>query len=110
MKTIVHLNDFRRAFSDCGRENQFTYEGLEILFNWIEQMDSDTGEETELDVIALCCEFEEMHWEDVAANYEIDLTECETDEEKIDLIRDYVNDRAIYCGMTDDGLMIYSQF
>lgn len=110
MKTTVYLNDFRRAFADCGRENQFSYDGLEILFDWIESIDSDTGEETELDVIALCCEFEEMHWEDVAVNYEIDLSDCETDEEKIEAVREYINDHAMYCGMTEAGLMIYSQF
>lgn len=59
MKTNVTLSDFRDAFISCGRKNNFSYEGLEALYNWIEEVDDSCGTETELDVIALCCEFNE---------------------------------------------------
>jgi len=58
MKTNVNLNDFRNAFKEFDRDN-FSYEGLEALYDWLIEYEEDTGEEQELDVIALCCNFAE---------------------------------------------------
>ena len=59
MKTTVNLNDFRRAFVEYGRAENFTYEGLAALFEWIEEYEDATGEEMEFDIVALCCDFTE---------------------------------------------------
>lgn len=58
MKRSVNFYDFERAFERYEREN-FSYDGLKALFNYLEEYEDDTGEELELDVIALCCEFSE---------------------------------------------------
>lgn len=55
----INLYDFVDAFRSMGRENQFTYEGLEALFNYLENLEEETGMEMELDVIDLCCNFAE---------------------------------------------------
>jgi hypothetical protein len=57
MKQIITLNTFRAAFENAGRGNQFTYEGLEALLNYFEEIESDAGIELSLDVIGICCEF-----------------------------------------------------
>ncbi len=59
MKRAINFSQFVDTFRDIGRENQFTYSGKKALFDWIEEYETDTGEEKELDVIALCCEFTE---------------------------------------------------
>ena len=59
MKQTINFTDFQRAFTDCNREGNFSYEALKALFYWLEELEEDTGEEIELDVIALCCEFTE---------------------------------------------------
>ena len=59
MKKTINEDQFVQAFKDYGRENQFSREALKALFEYIEGLEEDTGEETELDVIALCCEFTE---------------------------------------------------
>ena len=59
MKTTVSAYDFERAFADMGRKDQFSYEGLKALYEWFEQYEEDTGEEIELDVIGICCDFSE---------------------------------------------------
>lgn len=59
MKKTINEDQFVQAFKDYGRENQFSYEALKALFEYIEEYEDSTGEETELDVIALCCEFTE---------------------------------------------------
>ena len=50
---------FHDAFKSMGRDNQFSYEGLDALYDYLEQYEEDTGEKIELDVIALCCEYSE---------------------------------------------------
>ena len=59
MKNTVTLSSFCDSFQAKGRGEQFTYRGLEALFNFIEEIEADTGEEMELDVIGLCCDFSE---------------------------------------------------
>ena len=59
MKQTINFYDFERAFADHDRQDQFTYEGKRALFEWFEMLDEDCGTETELDVIAICCEFTE---------------------------------------------------
>lgn len=59
MKTSVSQWDFEDAFRGHGRENQFSYEGKKALYEYLEDLGDDIGEEIELDVIALCCEYTE---------------------------------------------------
>ena len=70
MKTSVSVYQFRDAFQKMDRYNHFSYEGYEALFDWLEDLDEDTGQETELDVIALCCDFSEYEdLEELQNNY-----------------------------------------
>jgi hypothetical protein len=111
MKQTVYNSDFHDAFVKMGRENQFSYQARNILFDWIEQLDSDTGEETELDVIALCCEFSESTIEEILNDYGYMMDD--TDEHDVESIREFLNDRTIVCGEHEqDGLtyFVYQQF
>jgi hypothetical protein len=110
MKQTINLSQFRDAFHSMDRGNQFSYEGLEILFDWIERMDDDTGQETELDVVGLCCEFEELNYLDIANQYEIDLIDCEDEEEQINAVIDYIQEKSQFCGITSENDIIYMQF
>ena len=59
MKTSVNMYEFVKAFDDHGRSDNFTREGRKVLYEWFEQYEDDCGEEIDLDVIAICCDFEE---------------------------------------------------
>lgn len=59
MKQTINFYDFSEAFRKAGRGDQFTYQGQRALFDYLEGYEEDTGEEIELDVVALCCEFSE---------------------------------------------------
>ena len=61
MYKTISLFDFRQTFSVYGRRDNFSDSGLDALFNHFEQIEVDTGEQTELDVIAICCEFSEYN-------------------------------------------------
>tara|TARA_Y100000593_G_scaffold13543_1_gene25258 strand:- start:762 stop:1058 length:297 start_codon:yes stop_codon:yes gene_type:complete len=56
MIEVVTESQFIDRFRQI-RPTNFTYEGLQALFEYLEQYEDDTGEEIELDVIGLCCEF-----------------------------------------------------
>lgn len=58
MITQVNFNDFVDAFKAHERDN-FTYEGLAALFEWLEEVEACSADPVELDVIALCCEYTE---------------------------------------------------
>ena len=55
---FVRLCDFEDAFRRI-RPGDFSYSGLQALFEYLEQYEEDTGEVIELDVIALCCDYTE---------------------------------------------------
>ena len=57
MKKTIDLYDFVKEFKDYGRMENFTEKGLEALYNWLIDMENDTGIEMELDVIGICCDF-----------------------------------------------------
>lgn len=59
MKQSINAYQFERAFVNMGRRDQFSYAGLNALFEHLEQYEEDSGQELELDVIALCCDFSE---------------------------------------------------
>jgi alcohol dehydrogenase class IV len=82
----VNQYDFRQAFADCNRAFNFSYEALDALFEWLEELAEDTGVPYELDVIALCCEFTEYaNLAEVQANYS--STKLDT----IDDLRDHTS-------------------
>lgn len=109
MKTTVTLHDFREAFRTMGRNDQFTHEGLEVLFEFLEDMERDTGEETELDVVALCCDFYESSPQEVAESYGVDLSECADDEERMETVREYLDGETMVAGTTSVSI-IYQAF
>jgi hypothetical protein len=59
MFTKINQSQFIDSFRNMGRETQFSYGALVALFQYMEEMEESCGEEVELDVVALCCEFTE---------------------------------------------------
>lgn len=57
MKQTINKSDFHNAFSVMGRASQFSYAGRIALFEYLESYEEETGQEIELDVVALCCEY-----------------------------------------------------
>jgi hypothetical protein len=110
MKTTIDFNDFCEAFRRYDRLGSYSPEGLRALFNYFEQYEEETGQEVELDVIAICCDYDENHWEDVAANYSIDLSEHEDEEDKIQAVRDYLEENTFLVNEPLEGVFVYQVF
>jgi hypothetical protein len=102
MKQSINLHQFRNAFKDMNRENQFSYEGLEVLFNHLEQYESDTGESVEFDVIGLCCEFVEMTEQEIKDSY--------ASASEYDDVEDFISENTWYCGRTEQNTLVFQQF
>ena len=89
MKQSINMYDFERAFKNFERDN-FSYDGLKALFEYLEEYGDGMGEEVELDVIALCCEYMEYdslkeYNDDYGTKYsEIDAIQNDTTLIKID--------------------------
>ena len=58
IKQTVTESDFRDAFQAI-RPDNFSYEGLGALYDYLENLSDDIGDDIELDVIALCCDYTE---------------------------------------------------
>lgn len=70
MKQTVNFTGFCDAFSETYRNN-FSYEAKRALFEFIEEIEEQTGTETELDIVSLCCDYNELTYEEVAREYSI---------------------------------------
>ncbi len=58
MKITINESEFCHEFKKI-RPDNFSYEGLQALFEYLEQYEEDIGEELEFDPIAICCDFTE---------------------------------------------------
>jgi hypothetical protein len=92
MKQTIHFPDFLDAFRSAGRENQFTYEGLELIYNYLDENYLDY----ELDVIAICCEFSEMTELEIRESYGLDDSESATE---------YLQENGFIVGTTDTTIV-----
>ena len=58
MKRTINEHDFIDAFQGTYKD-QFSYEGKIALYEYLTQLEEDTGFEMELDAIGICCEYTE---------------------------------------------------
>ena len=110
VQSINSAYQFREAFRLAGRMDQFSYEGLEVLFDYLDNLSDDIGEPIEPDVIALCCEYYESSIDELIENYDIDVSDAEGDEEEIkSTVEEYLQYNTTVCGEVDDGF-VYAAF
>jgi len=93
MVITINKNDFIQAFKDAGREDQFSLDALTVLFYHLEEWESQMSEPMELDVIALCCDYEEYDsLEDFQADYGDEYVSLEDIEERTLVLRKALGD------------------
>jgi hypothetical protein len=79
--------------------NHFSYEGLELLYDWLDE----SGDE-ELDVVALCCDFTESDVTTIQHDYEL------TEDTTFDEVLEYLQDNTIVVGVTEQKTIVYYTF
>ena len=107
-------DDFVDEFKAYNREDNFSLEGLRILFESLERLAIDCERNIEIDVIALCCEYDEDSIVNIINLYDIDVTDCNSDDEKIETVEDYLQYNTFVCGSYEDNdgvtCIIYQAF
>ena len=110
MKQSVNFSQFVDAFHAHDRYDQFGYQALRVIFDYLEQYEDDMGEEMELDVIAICCDYNLMSHDDIAREYRIDLSHLDAEDDDYieqceEAVIEYLNDNTIVLGTCDDGVV-----
>jgi hypothetical protein len=116
--TIDNASQFRDAFRALDRENQFSYEGMGLLFEYFEELNPNMT----LDVIAVCCAYSEDTIDAIAGNNDIDLSEAsdgmdessaygleQIEDAKLEIVMAYLNDHTTVIGETSSGI-VYADF
>jgi len=89
-KTIT-FSEFCDSFSDSYKNN-FSYEGKRALFEYLEEYEESTGEDIELDIIAICCDYTEYeNLKELQQNYD-KIADLEDLQDKTQFIPIHNND------------------
>ena len=60
MITHVTQSEFIDTFKQSElRKNNFSYDGLIALFEYLEDLEEDTGEQINFDMVSICCDYSE---------------------------------------------------
>lgn len=131
MKKTIYKNEFIDTMIDI-RPGNFSYDGLVALFDYLEEIEDNCGEEMEFDPIALCCDFTEydiLDWvreqftddeidevidllvddyEDFMVNYEPfeSIDDVEYDMVDYEAVRDYIEYRTQFIPVNNQTFII----
>ena len=97
MRQTINEWQFADAFKAMGREDNFSRNGLRKLFEYLEELEQDCGNEIDLDVIALCCDYSEDKLKNVLKEYSL---------KSIDELRDHTQ----VIMLDDEEYIIYAAF
>ena len=105
MKVSINKYEFSNMFDQFNRSENFSREAREDLFEYLEEL---FGDDYEVDIIGLCCEYSEDTIDNIIDNYSIDIDQ---DEDKLQQVLDYLNDHTSVVSVTgDDESILYAAF
>jgi predicted ArsR family transcriptional regulator len=102
-------SEFIEAFKRSSRADQFSYEALEAIFEYLEDYSRDSGEDVEFDLVAICCDWQEATWQEVAEQYKVDLSDVE-DEDKAGAVWDFLTDESHAAYRVGDDSFVFVAF
>jgi hypothetical protein len=102
---INNASQFRDHFEVMGRKHQFSYEALNLLYEFLEE----NIEGYELDVVDLCCEYAQDRPGNIAYDHGLDC-QGEPDAAILDTVIEYLEQRTHVVGVTETGIIVYAQF
>jgi hypothetical protein len=106
MKMTVNESKFISAFMAI-RPEQFSRPALSALFDYLEELEQDAGEEMELDVIALCCDWSEYETvQEAASVYGWEAPERGDDESGHEMALEWLEDRTQVIQVDSGGVLI----
>ena len=101
MKETVHLSRFIDAFTSL-RPKNFTIDALRLMYDSFLDFERETGTEMQLDVIAICCEFDQFTLKEINSQYHEKF-------ESLDEAIEWLNDQTfVLC--SDNDWVVFQQF
>lgn len=89
----VNFSQFCDSFSDTYKDN-FSYKGKRALYDYLDMLSEDIGDNIELDTVALCCEYTQYDdFEELQGVYP-DIESMEELEERTTVI--YISDSEAF--------------
>ena len=98
MKTTVNFSDFVDGFQKIGRGNQFSYDGLKLIFDYLQEID----ENMDFDMIAICCNFTESTLDDINNDFDKNF-------KSLSAARKFLEEQTNVIGVTNDSI-VYENF
>lgn len=103
MKQNVTEYMFKDEFRKI-RPDNFSWGGLSALYNYLRDYEDDVGQELELDVIAICCDFTEYKdFNEIKIDYDVQNEVAWTVDE--DDVKEWLSSRTHYIEH-DEGVII----
>lgn len=104
MYQTITQSDFISTFKQI-RPESFSLAALESLFEFIEELEDDTGEQSEFDPIALCCDWAEYSLDELKREYSGTVEELAECDDIVDA-RDIMADETVALLTRDDTLLV----
>ena len=110
----VDSSDLYHLACRLHRGNNFGYDGWRAIGDHLESLSDDLGEDIEIDIISICCEYNMASSADgFYEGYDMGIDESYwegmDDEEKLETIENYLQDNAALV-ICEDDLIIWREF
>jgi hypothetical protein len=102
----VDFHSFVNAFETSQYRNNFTREGLRVLFDYLEQLSEETSTTIELDLCSIVCDYNENTIDEIIQDYSIEVDPEQNTKEQI---MNYLHDRTMLVGEVSNGF-VYCAF
>jgi hypothetical protein len=104
MKQRINVYQFRDAFLQSDNyKNNFSYDGLTVLFNYLEECEAHGDTEFEFDLVSFAGEFSEGSAREIFDAF--DIEPMEDDEGHWLAVREYLENNGSYIGHTDSTII-----
>ena len=100
----LSLYDFRTEWARSTRKDSFSYDGLELLYDHLEETDPDY----DLDIVELDSSWTEAGIEQILNDYDLDLNP--KIENALEQALEALNDKTIALGITSEDTIVFLEF
>jgi hypothetical protein len=102
---ISRFEDYKRVETEENLNGNFSYKGLRHLFNYLDDLSEDTGEDIKLDVIGLCCEYSEYkNLDEYLNDYSTELKkdDFEVEDDYLKAVEEEISEKTTLIKFEDD--------
>ena len=104
MKMTLSLYDFRTEWARSSRKDSFSYNGLELLYDHLEETDPDY----DLDIVELDSSWTEAGIDQILNDYDLGIdSKIENASERA---LEALNDKTIALGITSEDTIVFLEF